>query len=68
MVPSVIRNPVNFFFGNFDFLFDRHKGTFDSNLPLKIQFLKNFKIMVEASLIAHSIVNFILKNIKTGRF
>ena len=39
---------------------------FDFGSPLKISILKNFKIIVETSLIAHSIGNFILKNIKKG--
>ena len=63
MLPSIIRNPVKKFFENFDF-FGRRKGTFDFGSPLKISILKNFKIIVETSLIAHSIGNFILKNIK----
>ena len=33
-----------------------------------IDFLKTFKIVVESSVIAHSIGNFIPKNIKTGHF
>ena len=37
-----------------------------SSLPLKFPFLKIFKIIVESLLIAHSIGNFILKNINTG--
>ena len=55
MLPSIIRNPVKKIFENFDF-YDRREGTFDFGCPLKI------------SLIAHSIGNFILKNIKTGHF
>ena len=67
MLPSILRNPVKKISENFDF-FDRRKGTFDFGCPLKISILKNFKIIVETSLIAHSIGNFILKNVKTGRF
>ena len=67
VLPSILRNPVKFFFKNFDF-FDRRKGTFDFGPPLKISILKNFKIIVKTSLIAHSIGNFILKNFKTGLF
>ena len=35
---------------------------------MKCHFLKVFKIIVETSLIAHSIGNFILKNFKTEHF
>ena len=63
MLLPIIRNPVKKNFENFD-IFDRRKGTFDYGRPLKISILKNFKIIVETSLIAHSIGNFMLKNIK----
>ena len=52
-------------FENFEFL-DRRKGTFDFGRPLKISIVKNSKIIVEISFIAHSIKNFMLKNIKNG--
>ena len=39
-----------------------------NSLPMKIFPIENFKIAVESSQIAHSIGNFILKNIKTGHF
>ena len=39
-------------------------GPYDFVLQLKIPFLKIFKIIVESSLIAHSIGNFIPKNLK----
>ena len=45
-----------------------YSGVEISRLPLKFPFLKIFKIIVESSLIAHLIGNFILKNIKTGHF
>ena len=45
---SILRNPVKNF-ENFYF-FDRRKGTFDFELPLKTQFLKYFKIIAETSL------------------
>ena len=48
------------------YCFDRRKGTFDFGCPLKISIFKNFKVIVETSLIAHSIGNFILNNIKKG--
>ena len=38
------------------------------NFPLKCHFLEIFKITVESSLIAYSIGNYILKNIKTELF
>ena len=41
---------------------------FDFDLPLKIQFLKSFKNIVESSLVFHSIGNFVLKNNKIGHF
>ena len=48
--------------------FYRRKGTFNFDLPLKAQILKHFKSIVENSSIAHSMGNFILKNIKTEHF
>ena len=45
-----------------------YSGVEISRLPLKFPFLKIFKIIVESSLIAHLIGNFILKNIKAGHF
>ena len=41
---------------------------FENCLPLKFYFSKIFKMIVESSLIAHSIGNFILKNVITGHF
>ena len=67
MCPSILRNPVKFFFEKFDF-FNLRKGTFDFEHPWKITFLKNFKIIVETSLIADSIRNFTMKHIKTANF
>ena len=52
---------------NKNWFFSRHNPNLDFDLPLKIQFLKNFKIIVETSSIAHSIGNFIPKNIKTKK-
>ena len=49
-------------------IFLYHAYNFDLNLPLKTQILKNFRIIVESSLIAHQHGNSILKNIKTGHF
>ena len=35
---------------------------------MEYNFLQNFKIIVESSLIAHSIGHFVLKNINTNQF
>ena len=40
----------------------------DFDLPLKIQFMKIVKIVLESSVIAHSIGNFILKNNELAHF
>ena len=41
---------------------------FQKFFPIEIFFSKNFKIIVESCQIAHSIGNFILKNVITGHF
>ena len=51
------------FFSKKVIFFGRHAPIFAFDLPLKIQLMKNFKIIVETLLIAHSIGNFILKNV-----
>ena len=67
VAPSNTYSIVDFFFKKV-ILFVRHAPNFHLDLLWKIQFLKNFKITVETSLIAHSIANFILKKIRTVFF
>ena len=43
-------------------------GFFQNSLPLKFYFSKAFKIILDSYIIAHSIGNFILKNVITGHF
>ena len=47
---------------------EKGQGFFENSLPLKFYFSKIFKMIIESSQIAHSIGNFILKNVITGFF
>ena len=62
-----IRIPVNFFLKS-RFFYIGAKVILILNLPLKCDFSRIFKIIVESSPIAHSIGNFILKSFKSEHF
>ena len=66
-IPSIKRNPVKKISKKSIFS-NGARTILILSFPLKCHFLQIFKIIVESSLIAHSIGNFILKNFNSEHF